>query len=90
MIDRPGRREAGRVNAGIEVLSGPLPLALGGEGVMQFTGGLILLAVSAALLFFGRGRGGDALPIFQNWLAATMFSVAILILFVGGLMGVLL
>ena len=56
---------------------------------MEFTGGLILLAVGAALLFFGRGRGGDALPIFQNWLVATMFSVVILILFVAGLMAVI-
>ena len=56
---------------------------------MEFTGGLILVAVSAALLFFGRGRGGDALPIFQNWLVATMFSVLILILFVAGLMVVI-
>jgi len=56
---------------------------------MEFTGGLILLAVAAALLFFGRGRGGDALPIFQNWLVATMFSVVILILFVAGLMAVI-
>jgi len=44
----------------------------GWEVVMEFTGGLILLAVAAALLFFGRGRGGDALPIFQNWLVATI------------------
>ena len=56
---------------------------------MEFTGGLILLAVAAALLFFGRGRGGDALPIFQNWLVATMFSVVILILFAAGLMAVI-
>ena len=54
---------------------------------MEFTGGLILLAVAAALLFFGRGRGGDALPIFQNWLVATMFCVVILILFVAGFAG---
>ena len=56
---------------------------------MEFTGGLILLAVAAALLFFGRGRGGDALPIFQNWLVATMFSVVILILFAAGLMAII-
>jgi hypothetical protein len=33
---------------------------------MEFTGGLILLAVAAALLFFCRGRNGEALPIFQK------------------------
>jgi hypothetical protein len=56
---------------------------------MGFIGSLVVLAVAAALLFFGRGRGGDVLPIFQNWLVATLFSVTILILFVGGLMGVI-
>jgi len=56
---------------------------------MEFTGSLILLAASAALLFFGRVRGGDALPIFQKWLVGTMFSVVILVLFVAGLMGVI-
>jgi len=64
-------------------------LSSGWRAVMEFTGSLILLAASAALLFFGRGRGGDALPIFQKWLVGTMFSVVILVLFVAGLMGVI-
>jgi hypothetical protein len=51
-------------------------------------GSLALLAASVALLYFGRGRDGDALPILQNWIVGTLFSMAILYLFFGGLMGV--
>jgi hypothetical protein len=42
-----------------------------------------LIAVSVGLLFFGRGRNGDALPIFQKspWIVGTLFAVAILCLF---------
>jgi hypothetical protein len=48
------------------------------------------LAVSLAPLFFGRGRNGDALPIFQKspWIVGVLFSTAILYLFFAGLMGV--
>src|SRR5215831_5552361 len=50
---------------------------------------LAVLALSLALLFFGRGRNGDALPIFQKspWIVQTLFSTAILCLFFAGLMG---
>ena len=43
-----------------------------------------------ALLFFGRGRNGNALPIFQKspWIVGALFSTAILYLFFAGLMGV--
>jgi hypothetical protein len=51
-------------------------------------GSLVLLAASVALLYFGRGRDGDALPILQNWIVGTLFSMAILYLLLGGLMGV--
>jgi len=51
---------------------------------------LAVLAFSLALLFFGRGRDGDALPIFQKtpWIVGVLFSMAILYLFLAGLMGV--
>ena len=51
---------------------------------------LAVLAVSLALLFFGRGRNGDAHPIFQKspWIVGTLFYTAILYLFFAGLMGV--
>jgi hypothetical protein len=49
---------------------------------------LALLGVAVVLLYFGRGRDGDALPIFQNWIVGMLFSMAILYLFLRGLMGV--
>jgi len=55
---------------------------------MNLIGSLALLGVAVVLLYFGRGRDGDALPIFQNWIVGMLFSIAILYLFLGGLMGV--
>ena len=54
---------------------------------MNLTVSLILLAASVLLLFLFRGRGGDAHPIFRNWIYGMMFSVAPLYLFAAGLMG---
>jgi len=57
---------------------------------MNLAASLAVLAVSLALLFFGRGRNGDALPIFQKspWIVGVLFSTAILYLFFAGLMSV--
>jgi hypothetical protein len=57
---------------------------------MNLVASLAVLAVSLVLLFFGRGRNGDALPIFQRspWIVGVLFSTAILYLFFAGLMGV--
>jgi hypothetical protein len=57
---------------------------------MNLPASLVVLALSLALLFFGRGRNGDALPIFQKspWIVGVLLSVAILYLFFAGLMGV--
>jgi lipid-A-disaccharide synthase-like uncharacterized protein len=55
---------------------------------MNLIGSLALLGVAVVLLYFGRGRDGDALPIFQNRIVGMLFSIAILYLFLGGLMGV--
>jgi hypothetical protein len=40
-----------------------------------------LLGLSVALLFFGRGRNGEALPIFQKspWVVSQLFCSAILV-----------
>jgi len=45
---------------------------------MNLPASLAILAISLALLFFGRGRNGDALPIFQKspWIVITLFMVA--------------
>ena len=48
---------------------------------MNLIGSLALLGVAVVLLYFGRGRDGDALPIFQNWIVGMLFIL-------GGLMGV--
>jgi len=56
---------------------------------MNLTVSLAVLAVFVVLLFFGRGRGGDALPIFRNWVVGMLFSVGLLYLFAAGLGGVL-
>jgi hypothetical protein len=57
---------------------------------MNLIGSLALIAVSVGLLFFGRGRDGEGLPIFQKspWIVETLFAVAILYLFLFGLMGI--
>ena len=55
---------------------------------MNLTISLALLAAFFVLLFFCRGRGGDAIPIFRNWIYGMLFSVALLYLFAAGLMGV--
>ena len=55
---------------------------------MKLTVSLAVLALSLAMLLFGRGRLGDALPMFRNWIVGMLFSITILYLFFGGLMGV--
>jgi hypothetical protein len=57
---------------------------------MNLIESLALLGISVALLVFGRGRNGDALPIFQKlpWVVGVFFGLAILCLFAAGLMGV--
>lgn len=57
---------------------------------MSLTASLALLAAAAVLLFFGRGRNGDAHPILQKfpWIVGQLFGMAVLYLFFGGLMGV--
>jgi hypothetical protein len=57
---------------------------------MNFIGGIILLAVAVAMLVVGRGgRDGEPRAFLSNWLISTMYSVAILIIFVAGV-GVIL
>jgi hypothetical protein len=57
---------------------------------MGFIGGIILLAVAVAMLVVGRGgRDGEPRAFLSNWLISTMYSVAILIIFVAGV-GVIL
>ena len=57
---------------------------------MNLIASVAVLAVSVALLFSGRGRGGEDHPIFQKspWIVGQLFAMAILYLFFAGLMGV--
>ena len=57
---------------------------------MNLIASLAVLAASIALLFFGRGRGGEDHPIFQKspWIVGQLFAMTILYLIFGGLMGV--
>ena len=54
---------------------------------MSLIGSLALLGISLVLLFFGRGRDGDALPFLQKGIAAYMFAIVVFALFVAGLEG---
>jgi hypothetical protein len=57
---------------------------------MNLTASLAILAAAVALLFFGRGRNGEALSIFQKspWIVGQLFAVALLYLLAAGLMGI--
>jgi hypothetical protein len=57
---------------------------------MNLAASLAVLAASVALLFFGRGRNGDALPILRKflWVVGQLFAMSISYLFFAGLMGV--
>jgi uncharacterized membrane protein (DUF441 family) len=47
--------------------------------------GVVLLAVAVAMLVVGRGgRDGEPRAFLSNWLISTIYSVAILIIFVAG------
>ena len=56
---------------------------------MNLIASLAALTASVALLFFGRGRGGEDHPIFQKlpWVVGQLFVMSILYLFFAGLMG---
>jgi hypothetical protein len=57
---------------------------------MNLPASLGILALSLALLFFGRGRNGDAHPILQKfpWVVGQLFGMAILYFFFAGLIGI--
>jgi hypothetical protein len=56
------------------------PKLLGGR-VMNLTASLALLVAAVVLLYFGRGRDEDSLPIFRIWIVGQLFGMAILYLF---------
>jgi hypothetical protein len=52
---------------------------------MNFTGGLILLAIGIAMLIFGRARGGEPLRIFRVWIVGQLYVMTAMTI---GVMGV--
>jgi hypothetical protein len=59
------------------------------ELVVENQRGLAIVAVSIGLLYFCRARDGEAIPLFRNWLVVPLLAMAIMILFLAGLMGVI-
>jgi hypothetical protein len=57
---------------------------------MGFTGGLIAIALGAVLLFLVKAKNDVAKPFAQNWMALIAVTMAIMLLFIGGLAAVLL
>ena len=88
----PCHRTLFRIQPGeIVYLKGQYSLAsvygapLGRAPTVDFIGGIILLAVAVAMLIVGRGgRDGEPRAFLSNWLINTMYSVAILVIFVAG------
>jgi hypothetical protein len=71
--------------------SDPRHLAERMETTLALIASLALLAASAGLLRFGRGRDGKSRPIFRkNWILAQLYAATILCSFFGGLCGVIL
>jgi hypothetical protein len=53
---------------------------------VNFTGGLILLAVAVALLFFGKARGGEIVPFLRgHWIVSQAYAMATLLILVVGM-----
>jgi hypothetical protein len=51
---------------------------------MNFTGGLILIAIGIFMLYFGRARGGEPLPIFSVWIVGQLYVMTAMTLGVFG------
>jgi hypothetical protein len=56
---------------------------------MNFIGSLVLMVVSVGLLYSCRARNGETIPLFRNWLVGQLLGMAIMVLFLAGLMGVI-
>ena len=53
---------------------------------MNFTGGLILLALAVGMLVFGKARGGELVPFLRGpWIVHQIYAMATLLLLVIGL-----
>ena len=51
---------------------------------MNFTGGLILIAIGIFMFFFGRARGGEPLSVFRVWIVGQLYIMTAMTLGVFG------
>jgi hypothetical protein len=53
---------------------------------MNFSGGIILVGAAIAMIFFGRARRGEVLPIFGKvWIVGQLYVMAAMTIFVFGI-----
>ena len=52
---------------------------------MNFSLGVILLATAIVMIFFGRARGGQMLPIFKVWIVGQLYIMTAMTLGVFGI-----
>ena len=57
---------------------------------MGFTGGLVAIALGAALLFLVKAKNGVEKPFARNWMPLIGVTLLIMLLFIGGLAAMLL
>ncbi|MGB8577357.1 MAG: hypothetical protein WCD56_12405 [Pseudolabrys sp.] len=56
---------------------------------MGFTGGIILLAIALAMIFFGKARKGKVLPIFRVWIVGQAFVMSAMVIGVFGVAAII-
>jgi hypothetical protein len=56
---------------------------------MNFIGGVILVAVGVVMIFFGRARGGEQLPIFRVWIVGQLYLMTAMTLGVFGVAAII-
>jgi hypothetical protein len=56
---------------------------------MNFIGGVIMVAVGVVMIFFGRARGGEQLPIFRVWIVGQLYVMTAMTLGVFGVTAII-
>jgi len=56
---------------------------------MNFTGGIILLAIGVVMIFFGKARGGEPLPIFRVFVVGQLYAMTAMTLGVFGIAAII-
>jgi len=56
---------------------------------VDFTGGIILLAVGVVMMFFGRAKGSEPLRIFRVWIVGQAYVMTAMVLGVFGVAAII-